>query len=645
MRKILLLVAISAFSIKCLTAKNPFKFGKISPTEFETNICPIDSGAEAYYLGDYGETQFNFINGGIIFERHYRMKIVNKNGYSHSTIKIKLRDNANISGLKANTYNFEDGKVVKYEMNSKNKAEERINDFMKSVNFAMPNVKEGSIIEVTYKIYFDSYWVPDWYFQTDIPNLISSYTVNMPDFFNYKKLSKGYLNVNYTTEKENRTFSGFSYTEIIEKYSCKDVPALKEEPYIDCIDNYRSCILYELASYQFPGGMFKNFNTDYASINKTLLEAESFYGQLKTILFLGSEIDSIDKNFTSKEAKMKAAYNFVQKNMKWNGYTWFLVNESIRKAYKEHNGNSCDINMLLTYMLKKLGLNAEPVVLSTRENGMLFPSQPMLYAFNYVIAQVEIDGTRYLLDATDKFCPMGMLPPRCLNNEGRQVSEKSPSWVKLNSNNSFKENRTLQLSLDSAGILKGSFKINSKEYAALEFRNNYSTFNSQNEYIKNFEENINGLTISSLKLDDLDSLSKPSTRTFELELSDYADMQGDLLYINPMLFEKMDKNPFLMEDRKFPVNYGYNYEDIYMFILTLPEGYKVEELPKSVVFAMPNNDAKFIYNINHNSNSIVCSRRRQINKTIFLQDEYKILKEFYNQMIAKEGEMIVLRKL
>jgi hypothetical protein len=34
-----------------------------------------------------------------------------------------------------------------------------------------------------------------------------------------------------------------------------------------------------------------------------------------------------------------------------------------------------------------------------------------------------------------------------------------------------------------------------------------------------------------------------------------------------------------------------------------------------------------------------------INKAMFVQDEYPILREFYNQMIAKQTEQIVLKKI
>jgi hypothetical protein len=57
------------------------------------------------------------------------------------------------------------------------------------------------------------------------------------------------------------------------------------------------------------------------------------------------------------------------------------------KAYKDKTGNVAEINLMLTAMLRYAGLNANPVLVSTRSNGIaMFPNRT---AFNYVIAAVE----------------------------------------------------------------------------------------------------------------------------------------------------------------------------------------------------------------------------------------------------------------
>jgi|GEM_PF-3312807 len=73
-----------------------FKFGKISSEEFETKITGVDSAA-AVKLFDIGTSHFEVShnNGGLvyIFERRFRYKIINKNGYDLADMEISLYHN------------------------------------------------------------------------------------------------------------------------------------------------------------------------------------------------------------------------------------------------------------------------------------------------------------------------------------------------------------------------------------------------------------------------------------------------------------------------------------------------------------------------------------------------------------------------
>lgn len=90
----------------------------------------------------------------------------------------------------------------------------------------------------------------------------------------------------------------------------------------------------------------------------------------------------------------------------------------------------------------------------------------MLSQFNYVIAHVEIDGKSYLLDATDFFSNVNLLPIRCLNERGRIISDKpGEKWVSLEPTCNSGDFFMVNLSFDENGALKGTVS---------ESRNNYS---------------------------------------------------------------------------------------------------------------------------------------------------------------------------
>ena len=83
---------------------------------------------------------------------------------------------------------------------------------------------------------------------------------------------------------------------------------------------------------------------------------------------------------------------------------------------------------------------------------------------------------------------------------------------------------------------------------------------------------------------------------------------------------------------------------VYTLTLEIPEGYVFDETPKPVKVALPENKALFEYRIEKEGNSLVLTHRFVINQVVFLYDEYQLLKDFYNKMVEKHNELVVIKK-
>ncbi|MBL4663586.1 MAG: hypothetical protein JKY22_08540 [Flavobacteriaceae bacterium] len=112
-----------------------------------------------------------------------------------------------------------------------------------------------------------------------------------------------------------------------------------------------------------------------------------------------------------------------------------------------------------------------------------------------------------------------------------------------------------------------------------------------------------------------------------------------------LLFLSLDENPFKLEDRKFPVDYGYPSKKRYIVSIELPEGYKVESLPAGANVRMGDNVVAFKYLLSESNNKIKLSAEFSINRHLVSPLEYKDLKQFYQYMIDKDKEKIVLSKI
>ena len=65
---------------------------------------------------------------------------------------------------------------------------------------------------------------------------------------------------------------------------------------------------------------------------------------------------------------------------------------------------------------------------------------------------------------------------------------------------------------------------------------------------------------------------------------------------------------------------------------------------KAALLKLPDNAAKYAYSVTQNGNAIMLTSNLQINNSLFSQEEYPNLREFYNQVVAKQAEQIVLKK-
>ena len=353
--------------------KDPVKFGKIEKADLLMTRYEPDTGVSAVVLCDYGFWNTNEFK----FRRVLRIKILKKEGLNYASQVFFGSEKAVIRGI---TYNLENDKIIETKLNSKSIFVERVFEDYYRLRVAMPNVIVGSVIDL--EIGFPG--PPDkWHFQSGIPVIWSELRLPESNIVEFKKTYSGYEPL-YISERT--------------RWVAKDMPAFKEEPFTNSIENYITKFDIEILSLSFYGNI-ADFATDWDAVAHRLDETYYFGTQLHTGLFLNTLSKEIEVKYDTDFDRMKAAYEEVKK-IKWNGYeSLFTSDDGLQKAYKNKTGNSADINLILVVLLRKLNLNCNPVILSTRSNGQINFSNPSLSKLNYVIALVRIKDKEYLLDA------------------------------------------------------------------------------------------------------------------------------------------------------------------------------------------------------------------------------------------------------
>jgi len=111
-----------------------------------------------------------------------------------------------------------------------------------------------------------------------------------------------------------------------------------------------------------------------------------------------------------------------------------------------------------------------------------------------------------------------------------------------------------------------------------------------------------------------------------------------------MLKEGYSENFFKSAERKYPVEMPYQMDETYIFQIEVPNGYVVDELPKSAKVSLNDGDGFFEYLIEKSDNQINLRTRVKLDKATFAPEDYESLRSFFDYVVKKHAEQIVFKK-
>jgi hypothetical protein len=636
-------------AIACIVnaQKSPIKFGDIPMDDLKMAQYPQDTTAEAVILEDFGHAYITVtaVQATLQFERHVRIKILKKEGLSWANAAIRVfhngSDEERISNLKAASYTLADGKLVETKMEKSSTFKERINKYFNNVKFTIPNAQVGSVIEYAYTIHSDFLSnFPNWRFQYSIPTRHTEYWASIPNVFIFEKYMQGYVSV---TDYQVRDQNSASLPAKVHHWTMKDVPAFKPEPFMTCEDDFFSKINFALAYIDLPNQPTKEVMGTWEKLNADLLESEDFGRAIERTAFLKDKALELTAGITEPQKKLEAIHTYVKKNIEWDGEKDYLLGNP-KKIMEEKKGTSGDINIIMASMLQKVGFDVDMVLLSTRDHGFIREQFPMRRQFNYVVCGVNVDGKRHLLDATEPLLPYNVLPERCLNGRGFVVSATKSGWTPIVPGAKERHVVNSEFTLTEDGELKGQVTQVHEGYGAYEARQALKK-HGEKDYVKNYSARQHW-AVEKSELTGHQEINMPAREVLTVSIGDHAVVAGDVIYLSPFVQGQLTENPFRSETREYPIDFGTPREKVIMTKIKLPPGYQIEEPPANKVIALPGNAARYMFSFTKVSpTEVMCVSNFQISRNLFSQEEYVNLREFYNQVVAKQAEQITIKKV
>ncbi|SFZ94567.1 protein of unknown function [Flaviramulus basaltis] len=653
MKKTILIILL--FNSIIITAQSSFNSEdlKVTKSDLTINTYEKDSTANALVLYEQGNSYFDKKDFILKTEVKHKVKILNREGFDNANVKIYLYNDDNnnkkekVEDIIATTYNLIDKVVITTRLKKADVFEEKYNDNTTLIKFTLPNIKEGSVIVYSYTLISPfMFKYKDWRFQDDIPKLYSEYRASIPgNWIFHKKLVGGKKLAVSTIEIKKdclTTYNGGSADCEESVYAMKDIPAFISEDYMTAESNYLARIEYELETIRGMDGRISHYTKTWETVDKEFRTDGDIGRQLKKSVDAEKLLSQDIFNEPDTLKKAKAIFNYLQEDYTWNEKYRIFKDVSVKDLINDKSGNVSSINILLHNLLEESGIDVKPILLSTRNNGFATKLYPVISDFNYLIVQVTINKKTYFLDATDKYLSFGEIPFRCLNEYGRLLDFKEGSkWIDIKPSKKSSIMYNVDIHFDEEQNLVGKVKNRLTGYHALHAKKSY--YPSEDGYLNKLENNSPFIEISNHEVTSKGKTSDKFSESYDIEYN--IDEINQTLYLNPFIVKFFAENPFKLQERTYPIDFGYKDNYLYSFKLSLGENYSVKEMPKEIRLTLPNDAGNLSFASKMVGNDLHLLFKIDFKAPVYPAEYYPYLKELMSKIVdIQKNSLIVLNK-
>ncbi len=571
-----------------------------------------------------------------------RVKIYNKdNASDYLDQEIGVYDDGHgsretISGLKAYTHNYENGKKVSTKIAKDERYKSKEDKNYTITKFAFSNVKNGSVVEYSYSIvtpFLGS--TPRVLIEEEIPIRYTEFILDAPKALGYTINYKGSLEPTHRDVAERNLYGGEYNTY---RFAYENVPAYKEEMYVMNNNNYKTGIKAELNS-TFINGVYKSYANSWEDIRKRLYDHEDFGGQLSKESVVKNLLPVDIKSLSTME-KAKAILKFVQKNYVYNGEDDVVAGKGVKELISSKIGNSADINLLLIMLLRNAGIDANPAVMATVNKGSLLAYNPSISQLNYIVASFNEDNKLYLLDGSYKHSEINMIAPKALNHVGLVMSKSDVKEINVVYPEVSKTYLTVDAKLQEDGTFSGNFKDRDTKLYAMVVNERFT--DDADYFAKTYKDEYK-FTLNNLK-HGLQENNDFET-SFDFTSDTFVDTIGNKMIFNPLLFLYAQNHDFKQTgERKAPLEFYSANDRIKKVTITLPDGYVFENVPKSKKFRTDDSSLQYTYLVSQEGNKLTVETITHVDDSVFPKEYYPAFTQIYDNITTLEAQVVTAVK-
>ena len=464
------------------------KFGKPTKEEMQMTTYEAEPDAEAVVLCRLTDVEYSIQQTGYLvdYREKVRIKVLkpsgvryakvvvpflkntpidNRNSSSKKVLKVDATDNNSVSSsfeeqagamttadldryseesvedVKATAYNLQGSKVVKSVLKKGAFVETKIDDQHYQVEFTVPDVKEGTVIEYEYTLHSELFWLlHDWFAQCEIPVVYAKLDMNIPRYLLFNLEEHGVQRLITSCESGTMRFKLESdplaaQTVVPSNHYVsvgRNLKGMKQGNGVWSMQDNCAGITALLKHYSMRGAAVVDYTRTWEQIDEMVLKSDDLGKQLQEHSPLAAELKEAKiEEIADMRQRAEAVAKLVLSKVEWNG-RYEMSPANTEETLKNGGGSNVDINMLLLQSLQDVGLNAAPVTLRMRNQGVLTMDYPSVQKYTTFIVGVVLPQGNLYLDASSADGHFNALPELLQVEKARLVlKDKKCQWVKL----------------------------------------------------------------------------------------------------------------------------------------------------------------------------------------------------------------------
>ena len=399
-----------------------------------------------------------------------------------------------------------------------------------------------------------------------------------------------------------------------------------------------------------PGQIYKDYAQTWDNVREYLKNEYEMGSRLKVQNPYAEEMKSLDLKDKPVSVKASRIFALLKSKLKWNK-EYKLYCKNPQRILKEGKGSNIELNYIYMAMLRDAGVSSTPMLIRRRSKGRL----PLTYASidklsTFVVAIVDENDALLFADCSADYGDVNVLSSD-LMAEGILYD---PNITKTPNNGATRGGAIYDLSeiggnatntrincvVTPDGQLAGQ-RINTHiGYNALSYKDAYHEMEDSLALIDKIEKNLE-CKLSSFKARNAEGVGRAVEERIRFTKETVVD--GDRIYFNPIVFADEKTNYFIKPERVLPIEFPAAQTTTITSVVTIPEGYVVEEMPKPETVTLPGY-LGVVISFEMQDNNLVTKYQSIVDNTFIPATEYANLKEFWNKVLKINSMMVCLKK-